>query len=61
MTDKEKLMELYLKHGKREFGWDWLWEDLLNKKLICWVNTDDVFCGLVRLSPKALKLIREET
>ena len=68
MTDKEpsardKIMELYLKYGEREFDIDqentfWV---VFDRRYFLWVNPNEHSCPLIKITPEALKLIGKET
>ncbi len=58
---RDLVMELYLLHGEREFiATEYEFMFLFGEGLILWAAPDDPFSGTVYLTPKALKLIREE-
>ena len=62
MTYKDSIMELYLRHGERGFAIDTSKYAREHKEgYVSWVNPYAYECPLVKLTPKALKLIREET
>ena len=74
MTDKElstrdKIMELYLQYGEREFifdrGLDMDQENtfgvVFDRRYFLWVNPGKPQCPLIKITPEALKLIGKET
>ena len=65
MTDKEpsvrdKIMELYLKYGEREFSIqteEYYYGIAGDRRYFRWANPKDPSCTLVKITRKALKLI----
>ena len=60
-SHKDLITELYIKHGGREFVFTCFFVDILEDRYIDWVDESDYFGSLVKLTPKALELIRGET
>ena len=56
MTEKERIMELYLKYGEREFDYIFgiRWFELREAELLA-----NGYTSVTKLTPKALELIRE--
>ena len=60
---RDKIMELYLQHGEREFNIDEADHYVVagDRRYFLWANPSEHRCPLIKITPEALKLIGKET